>query len=100
TANAFVYGVFKKQVIKEEVYEPDWQTPARRDYTKQVATLLAEVAPDGIKPSIQSAPLGFKPKVTGNHVVDEYTTNVIDVVAHLVELKKTTGKTVALRREQ
>ena len=24
TANAFVYGVFKKQVIKEDVYEPDW----------------------------------------------------------------------------
>jgi hypothetical protein len=42
TANAFVYGVFKKQVIKEDVYEPDWQPPERRDYTKQVASLLAE----------------------------------------------------------
>ena len=31
TANAFVYGVFKKQVIKEDVYEPDWQTPERRE---------------------------------------------------------------------
>ena len=88
TANAFVYGVFKKQVIKEDVYEPDWQTPERREYTKQVATLLAELAPEGINPSIQSAPLGFKPKVTGDHVVDEYTTNVIDVVAHLVELEE------------
>jgi len=99
TANAFVYGVFKKQVIKEDVYEPDWQTPERREYTKQVATLLAELAPEGINPSIQSAPLGFKPKVTGDHVVDEYTTNVIDVVAHLVELKKKTGKTVTLGLE-
>ena len=68
-------------------------------YTKQVATLLAELAPEGINPSIQSAPLGFKPKVTGDHVVDEYTTNVIDVVAHLVELKKKTGKTVTLGLE-
>ena len=50
TANAFVYGVFKKQVIKEDVYEPDWQTPERREYTKQVATLLAELAPEGIPP--------------------------------------------------
>ena len=82
TANAFVYGVFKKQVIKEDVYEPDWQTPERRDYTKQVATLLAEIAPEGVNPSIQSAPLGFKPKVTGEDVVEAYTTNVIDVVAH------------------
>ena len=99
TANAFVYGVFKKQVIKEDVYEPDWQTPERRDYTKKVATLLAELAPEGINPSIQSAPLGFKPKVTGDDVVEAYTNNVIDVVAHLVELKKKTGKTVTLGLE-
>ena len=99
TANAFVYGVFKKQVIKEDVYEPDWQTPERREYTKQVANLLAELAPEGVNPSIQSAPLGFKPKVTSDHVVDEYTNNVIDVVAHLVELKKKTGKTVTLGLE-
>jgi hypothetical protein len=99
TANAFVYGVFKKQVIKEDVYEPDWQTPERREYTKQVANLLADLAPEGINPSIQSAPLGFKPKVTGDDVVKAYTDNVIDVVAHLVELKKKTGKTVTLGLE-
>src|SRR4030095_16429301 len=99
TANAFVYGVFKKQVIKEDVYEPDWQTPERREYTKQGATLLAELAPGGINPAMQSAPLGFKPKVTSESVVDEYTANVIDVVAHLVDLKKKTGKTVTLGLE-
>ena len=99
TANAFVYGVFKKQVIKEDVYEPDWQTPERRDYTKQVADLLAELAPEGVNPSIQSAPLGFKPKVTGEDVVQAYTTNVIDVIAHLVQLEKKTGKTVTLGLE-
>src|ERR1043165_2471229 len=99
TANAFVYGVFKKQVIKEDVYEPDWNTPERREYTKQVANLLADLAPEGVNPSIQSAPLGFKPKVTGDDVVEAYTSNVIDVVAHLVELKKKTGKTVTLGLE-
>jgi hypothetical protein len=99
TANAFVYGVFKKQVIKEDVYEPDWATPERRDYTKKVANLLAELAPEGINPSIQSAPLGFKPKVTGDDVVEAYTSNVIDVVAHLVELQKKTGKIVTLGLE-
>jgi hypothetical protein len=99
TANAFVYGVFKKQVIKEDVYEPDWRTPERREYTKQVADLLAELAPEGVSPSIQSAPLGFKPKVTGDDVVDAYTSNVIDVVAHLVGLQKKTGTVVTLGLE-
>jgi hypothetical protein len=99
TANAFVYGVFKKQVIKEDVYEPDWNTPERREYTKQVANLLAELAPEGINPSIQSAPLGFKPKGTGPDIAKAYTDNVVDVVAHLVKLEKDTGKTVTLGLE-
>jgi len=99
TSNAFVYGVFKKQVIKEEVYEPDWRTPERREYTKQVADLLAELAPAGVNPSIQTAPLGFKPRVTGDDVVEAYTANVIDVVKHLVQLEKKTGKVVTLGLE-
>jgi hypothetical protein len=99
TSNAFVYGVFKKQIIKEEVYEPDWRTPERREYTKQVADLLADLAPDGVNPSIQSAPLGFKPRVTGDDVVDAYTANVVDVVKHLVDLEKKTGKVVTLGLE-
>jgi len=99
TANAFVYGVFKKQVIKEDVYEPDWITPERREYTKQVANLLAELAPEGVNPSIQSAPLGFKPKGTGPDIAKAYTANVVDVVAHLVKLEKDTGKIVTLGLE-
>ena len=99
TANAFVYGVFKKQVIKEDVYEPDWRTDERTQYTMQVANLLAELAPDGVNPSIQTAPLGFKPRVTGADVVDAYTNNVVRVVAHLVKLEKDTGKTVTLGLE-
>ena len=99
TANAFVYGVFKRQVIKEEVYEPDWRSPERREYTKQVADLLADLAPEGINPSIQTAPLGFKPRVTGPDVVEAYTANIIDVVAHLIELEKKTGKVVTLGLE-
>jgi hypothetical protein len=99
TANAFVYGVFKKQVIKEDVYEPDWRTDDRVEYTMQVASLLADLAPEGIEPSIQSAPLGFKPRVTGGDVVQAYTTNVIRVVAHLVKLHKDTGKVVTLGLE-
>jgi hypothetical protein len=99
TANAFVYGVFKKQVIKEDVYEPDWRTPERREYTKQVANLLATLAPEGVNPSIQSAPLGFKPKGTGPDIAKAYTDNIVDVVAHLVKLEKDTGKVVTLGLE-
>jgi hypothetical protein len=99
TANAFPYGAFKNQVIKEQVYEPDWRSEERVAYTMQVANLLAELAPEGVAPSIQSAPLGFKPRVTGDDVVESYTTNVLRVAAHLVMLEKDTGRTVTLGLE-
>jgi len=99
TANAFVYGVFKNTPIKEQVYEPDWRTPARREYTKQVADILADICPAWATPSIQTAPLGFKPRVTGPDVVETFTENVLQVVAHLVHLEQTTGTLLTLGLE-
>ena len=99
TANAFVYGVFKHTQIKEQVYEPDWRTAARREYTKQVADLLADLCPAWATPSIQTAPLGFKPRVTGPAIVAAFTENVLQVCAHLVHLEQTTGTLLTLGLE-
>src|SRR5690606_38973586 len=99
TVNAFPYGPFKNQIVKKEVYEPDWRTDERAVYTMQVADILAEVAAPHVNPSIQSPPLGFKPRVTGPDVVEAYTRQVIRVVAHLVQLNQRTGRTVTLALE-
>src|SRR5438552_4101501 len=99
TANAFGYGVFKHTQSKEQVYEPDWRTDERREYTKQVADILADICPQHVTPSIQTAPLGFKPRVTGPDVVDAFTENVLKVVAHLVKLERETGKLLTLGLE-
>ncbi len=99
TANAFVYGRFKGDKVKEQVYEPDWRGEERTQYTINVANVLADVCPPGIAPSIQSAPLGFKPRVTGNDVIESYTDHVLRVVAHLIALEDRTGRTVQLALE-
>lgn len=99
TVNAFPYGPFKNQVVKEQVYEPDWRSEERTRYTSDVAEVLADVVPEGIAPSIQSAPLGFKPRVTGPDVVASYTQHVLRVAAHLVALASRTGRTVTLALE-
>ena len=85
--------------MKEQVYEPDWRTEERTRYTMNVADILADVCPPGIAPSIQSAPLGFKPRATGNDVIAAYTNNVLRVVAHLIALEAKTGRTVRLALE-
>jgi len=83
TANAFVYGHFKGEKVKEQVYEPDWRGEERTQYTINVANILADVCPEGVAPSIQTSPLGFKPRVTGGDVVASYTDHVLRVIAHL-----------------
>jgi len=60
TLNAFPYGDFHSDRVKEQVYLPDWTEPARRDYTLQCAKLLAELLPEGADGSISTVPLGFK----------------------------------------
>ncbi len=99
TANAFPYGAFKGTIVKEQVYEPDWRSEERTQYTINVADILAECAPEGLASSIQTAPLGFKPRVTGPDVVASYTEHVMRVVAHLVGIEKRTGRTVTLGLE-
>jgi hypothetical protein len=99
TANAFPYGAFKGTVVKEQVYEPDWRTAARTQYTMQVADILAEIGTAAVPPSIQTAPLGFKPNVTGPDVVATYTEHVLQVAAHLVQIEARTGRLVTLAIE-
>jgi hypothetical protein len=99
TVNAFPYGPFKNTIVKKQVYEPDWRSDERAVYTMQVAEILAEVGGEHVNPSIQSPPLGFKPRVTGPDVVAAYTRQVIRVVAHLVQLERRTGRRVTLALE-
>jgi hypothetical protein len=99
TVNAFPYGPFKGVRVKEQVYEPDWRSEERTQYTINVADTLADVVDEHIAPSMQTAPLGFKPNVTGPDVVASYTDHVLRVAAHLVSLEQRTGRTVTLAIE-
>lgn len=99
TVNAFPYGPFKGRIVMENVYEPDWSTEDRVLYTCQVADILAEVSPADVSPSIQTAPLAFRPKVRSDADVEVLTENLLRVVAHLVALEARTGRRVKLALE-
>ena len=99
TVNAFPYGAFKGTIVKEQVYEPDWRAKSARITPSTSPTCWPMSARAGMAPSIQSAPLGFKPRVTGGDVVASYTEHVLRVVAHLVAIEARTGRTVQLALE-
>jgi hypothetical protein len=99
TVNAFPQGPFKGRRVMEEVYEPDWSTDSRTGYTTDVADVLADIAAEGVEPAIQTAPLAYKPKVSGPEYVAAFTQNLFRVVAHLVELERRTGRRVKVGLE-
>jgi sugar phosphate isomerase/epimerase len=99
TVNAFPHGPFKNRIVKEQVYEPDWSSETRLRYTMNVATILADIAPDFVDPSIQTPPLGFKPNVTGPAVIEAYAENIRKLVTHVNNIRRYQGRTVTLAIE-
>lgn len=61
TINGFPYGSFHGTRVKEQVYAPDWSTPERVAYTRQLFELLAQLLPRGVAGSVSTVPASFKP---------------------------------------
>ena len=99
TVNAFPYGPFKGEIVKERVYEPDWTTEARTKYTMHIADILAEVTSQPVEPTIQSAPLAYRPKANTPEFLANFNENIYRVIAHLMNLEKRTGRRVKLAVE-
>jgi hypothetical protein len=60
TINGFPYGSFHGTRVKEQVYAPDWSTPERVAYTKQLFELLVQLAPKEVGGSVSTVPASFK----------------------------------------
>ena len=99
TVNAFPYGPFKGEIVKEKVYEPDWTTQARTQYTMHIADILAEITDQSVEPTIQTAPLAYRPKVISQDYITAFNENIYRVIAHLMALEKRTGHRVKLAVE-
>ncbi|OSC36688.1 metabolite traffic protein EboE [Mycobacterium decipiens] len=59
TMNAFPYGVFHGGSVKHAVYQPDWTTPKRLEYTRNCAEVLNDLLTDTEHGTISTLPLGW-----------------------------------------
>lgn len=100
TMNGFPFGSFHHTQVKDKVHAPDWTTEQRVQYTLRLARLLARLLPDGVEGGISTSPLTYrhwhKTAAEKATVFAGATINVLRVVEGLVQLKKTTGKTIHL----
>jgi sugar phosphate isomerase/epimerase len=101
TLNAFPYGTFHGTRVKEDVYLPDWQDLKRLEYTNLMADLLAELLPSdlGLTGSVSTVPGAFKENARTPETVARMTDLMVQHAAHLVQLKKRSGKHIALALE-
>jgi len=61
TFNGFPYRAFHAPVVKYAVYEPDWTTRERLDYTLDLARILTGLLPDdAVRGSISTLPLAWR----------------------------------------
>lgn len=99
TMNAFPFGNFHAESVKEEVYKPDWTDSLRVGYTQLVARVLADLLPDGVEGSISTVPLAF----ATHHPLDKdtsiYRPNLVSIARFLEHIHQTTGKMIRLAIE-
>jgi sugar phosphate isomerase/epimerase len=99
TLNGFPYRAFHADVVKLDVYRPNWATDARRDYTLGLARLLAELLPDDVdEGSISTLPLGWRTEWSGDDAAAGRRA-LEEVADGLAELRDDTGKTIRLALE-
>ncbi|GAB2979169.1 hypothetical protein GCM10023080_050790 [Streptomyces pseudoechinosporeus] len=61
TLNAFPYSGFHREVVKKDVYLPDWTDQARLDYTLDCARVLTALLPDDARRgSVSTLPLAWR----------------------------------------
>lgn len=88
TINGFPYGSFHGTRVKEKVFQPDWTTPERIEYTKNLFRILAVIARPGTGASVSTLPGSHKTFHADESVIRK---NLIELAAWLDDLSETSG---------
>ncbi len=99
TINGFPYGRFHGARVKEQVYQPDWRDPRRRDYTIQLADILADLLPDGTAGSISTVPGSFKTLIQSEADRNRMAEMLCAVAEHLAGIERETGRFIQVGLE-
>ncbi|MEU5892001.1 metabolite traffic protein EboE [Streptomyces sp. NPDC047461] len=94
TLNAFPYGGFHREVVKKDVYLPDWADPARLRYTVDCARVLAGLLPDDARRgSVSTLPLAWRTPWPAE--ARDAARQALDQLARqLADLARETGHTI------
>ena len=99
TVNGFPYGPFHGTQVKESVYAPDWSTPERLAYTRDLVYILARLLPAGVPGSISTVPGSYRRWVDN----DPYRDRILSGLGHAARAcdaaRRETGRHIRLAIE-
>ncbi len=96
--NGFPYGTFHGTAVKSAVYQPDWTTKERINYTMKLCSIMAALLPTETDGSVTTVPLGYK-AATDAESERAFIKNIVKCAEFLKMLYENTGKRVALALE-
>jgi len=97
--NAFPFGDFHSERVKEKVYLPDWSDTRRLEYTGMCSDFLAEILTGEDEGSISTLPLAFKQAVQTTEFYKRAIDQLMQLARDLDRLRHKTGKTIRLAIE-
>ncbi len=99
TINGFPYGSFHGTRVKESVYQPDWTTQERLDYTIRLFDILSQLVPHEVEGSVSTVPGSFKEFVKTPDQLKQIRSNIFHCVEHIARLSAQTGRALHLGLE-
>ncbi len=91
TINGFPYGQFHGTRVKEQVFQPDWSTAARVEYTRALFEILADIVPPGIAGSVSTVPGSHKELIQDDKQEADILNNVRETGEWIARLSDARG---------
>lgn len=98
--NGFPYGGFHEDVVKEDVYRPDWVTKERFEYTNRLFYILKVLLPEKGEGGVSTPPLSYSFFDTEEkeriHRKANCTEQIMQTLMNLIRIQREEGKTLHL----
>lgn len=99
TLNGFPFGDFHSDRVKEAVFRPAWDDPARMEYTLELGRLLAGWIDEGETGSISTLACGLRRLATSRDFAERCTRHLLSVAAAWHRVERETGRHLILGLE-
>jgi len=99
TLNGFPQGDFHSPVVKHKVYQPEWWTRERFDYTLNLIELLDGLLPSEEVGSISTLPIGWGSPTPSPELIQQAASHLLELADHLHRRFEASGRKIVIAIE-